>query len=181
MTSTTKEHLAIASASHREPEIARLLWMLDDSRQRTRNIAATLGDIELDWTPVPHENSIGALLYHIAAVEADWLYVEVLEQPDFTPEMVALFPEDLRTASGQLALARGYSLAAHLDRLDAVRANLRAAFADMSLTDFRRPRDLPDYVVTPEWVLYHLIQHEDEHRAEIGMLRWLRDLPSPGA
>jgi hypothetical protein len=30
---------------------------------------------------------------------------------------------------------------------------------------------MPDYEVTPEWVLHHLCQHEAEHRAEIAALR----------
>jgi uncharacterized damage-inducible protein DinB len=176
MAMTTKDRLIIESIGNPEPEIGRLLWMLEDSRQRTGRVVDQLGEVDLDWAPAPHENSIGALLYHIAAIEADWLYVEVSEQPDFTPEIVALFPEDVSTETGQLALARGYSHTEHLDRLAAVRAKLLAIFADMSLADFRRPRDLPDYAVTPEWVLHHLIQHEDEHRAEIGMLRWLQNL-----
>jgi uncharacterized damage-inducible protein DinB len=159
-----------------EPEIGRLLWMLENTRQRTKRLVAALGDVDLDWAPTPRENSIGALLYHIAAIEADWLYVEVLEQPDFTPEMISLFPEDVRTADGQLALARGYTLAQHLARLDAVRAEVLAAFETMPAEEFRRERELPDYVVTPEWVLHYLMQHEAGHRAEIGMLRWLRDL-----
>jgi uncharacterized damage-inducible protein DinB len=30
---------------------------------------------------------------------------------------------------------------------------------------------LPPYDVTPEWVLHHLMQHEAEHRSQIGALR----------
>jgi len=41
----------------------------------------------------------------------------------------------------------------------------------MNIHDFRRVRRLPDYDVTPEWVLHHLTQHEAEHRSEIGALR----------
>jgi uncharacterized damage-inducible protein DinB len=134
-----------------------------------------LGDVDLDWAPAPRENSIGALLYHIAAIEADWLYAEVLEAP-FPPDVVALFPVDVRDETGQLARVRGYALEEHLQRLDAVRSEVLEAFHGMSLAELRRPRELPEYVVTPEWVLHHLMQHEAEHRGEIGMLRWLRDL-----
>jgi uncharacterized damage-inducible protein DinB len=41
----------------------------------------------------------------------------------------------------------------------------------MTLQDFRRPRQLPEYDVTPEWILHHLMQHEAEHRGEMGILR----------
>jgi uncharacterized damage-inducible protein DinB len=30
---------------------------------------------------------------------------------------------------------------------------------------------LADYETTPEWVLHHLMQHEAEHRGQIGELR----------
>jgi uncharacterized damage-inducible protein DinB len=43
----------------------------------------------------------------------------------------------------------------------------------MSLQEFRRVRVLPDYDVTPDYVLHHLMQHEAEHRGEIAMLRVL--------
>lgn len=173
MAQTVKSDLVVNALKARDPEIGRLLWMLDDSRQRTLRVVSELGDVDLDWAPTPQENSIGALLYHIALIEADWLSVEVLEQPDYAPEIAALFPEDARTASGQLALARGFTLEQHLARLDTVRRALLETFQTMSAAELRRPRDLPDYVVTPEWVLHHLMQHEAGHRAEIGMLRWL--------
>lgn len=39
------------------------------------------------------------------------------------------------------------------------------------MTDCRR--HTPGYNVSPEWVLYHLEQHEDEHRGEITTIRTL--------
>jgi uncharacterized damage-inducible protein DinB len=35
------------------------------------------------------------------------------------------------------------------------------------MDEFRRPRHLEQYDVTPQWVLHHLIQHEAEHRGQI--------------
>ena len=67
----------------------------------------------------------------------------------------------------------GLDLAAHLARLGAVRAQLLATFSAMSLDDFRRLRALPEYDVTPQWVVHHLLQHEAEHRGEIGVNRLL--------
>jgi uncharacterized damage-inducible protein DinB len=32
--------------------------------------------------------------------------------------------------------------------------------------EFRRPRHLEQYDVTPQWVLHHLIQHEVEHQGQ---------------
>jgi len=65
----------------------------------------------------------------------------------------------------------GYSLAEHLQRLAVVRGLLLDMFEAMDLAEFRRVRALPHYDVTPEWVLHHLMQHEAEHRSQIGSLR----------
>jgi uncharacterized damage-inducible protein DinB len=108
--------------------------------------------------------------YHIADIEADWLYVEVLEQP-LPPEVVALFPYPTRDEQGHLTQVQGFSLEEHLRRLEIVRGLLLDVYQPMDLREFRRLRSLPNYDVTPEWVLHHLMQHEAEHRSQIGGLR----------
>lgn len=164
-----------------QPEIGRPVWMLEETRRRTKACLERLSADALDWTPGPADNSIGALLYHLAAIEADWLYMEVLEAETFPPDLVALFPEDVRDESGQLVTARGMSLADSLERLDVVRRHLLAAYREMSLAEFRRVREFPDYDVTPEGVLHHLIQHEAEHRGQIGLVRDLAERAAAGA
>ncbi len=153
-----------------DPAIARWLWALDDARQRTLVQLADLPPTYLDWTPPAGENGIGTLLYHIAAIEADWLSAEVREEVPFAPTLVALFPYDVRDATGRLSVVTRLTLAEHLARLATVRAELSRTFRALSLSDFRRVRTLPDYDVTPEWVLHHLMQHEAGHRGEIGLI-----------
>ena len=48
---------------------------------------------------------------------------------------------------------------------------LLAAFRTIAIDDFRRPRRLPEYEITPEWTLHHLMQHEAEHRGELASMR----------
>lgn len=115
-------------------------------------------------------NSIGTLLYHLAAIEIDWLYADVLQKP-WPPELETLFPFDVRDEQGHLVAVRGLSLEEHLRRLDAVRSILLDAFHSMSIDEFRRARRTQGYDVTPEWVIHHLMQHEAEHRGQIGEIR----------
>lgn len=157
------------------PEIERWLWALEEARKRTLRTLEEITPPVLDWIPPAGENSIGTLLYHIAAIELDWLYAEVREEPDFPPAVVALFPLDVRNAEGRLTPCLRVDLAAHLARLDTTRAWLLATFRALTLDEFRRARRLPDYDVTPEWVLHHLMQHEAEHRGEIGLIRALAE------
>jgi uncharacterized damage-inducible protein DinB len=82
-----------------------------------------------------------------------------------------LFSDEVRDERGRLTLVMGETLEHHLQRLDAVRAHFLEVFRRISVDEFRRPRTFDDYVVTPEWVIHHLIQHEAEHRGQIGEIR----------
>jgi len=152
------------------PEIGRWLWALADARRRTRLALEDLSQPIVDWRNPHGGNSIGALLYHLAAIEVDWLYAEVLEKP-WPPELEQLFPFDIRDAQGCLIEVRDVRLEEHWHRLDVVRVALMDAFRGMSIDEFRRVRHFEQYDVTPEWVLHHLMQHEAEHRGQIGELR----------
>jgi uncharacterized damage-inducible protein DinB len=154
------------------PEVGRWIWALQDTRRRTLEQLEGLTQTVVDWAPPDGGSTIGTVLYHLALIEADWLYSEVLELP-YPPEALALFPYADRDAQGQLLAVGGIELGQHLARLDTVRQWLLATFQPMSLAEFRRVRTLPQYEVTPEWVLHHLMQHEAEHRGQIGTIRAL--------
>lgn len=153
-----------------DPVIGRALAALQEARQRTLRMVAGLDSSQLDRA-LGSTSSPGTLLYHIAAIEIDWLQTDVLEGNPLPDALWALFPTDVRDSSGQLIPVNGDSLETHLARLDAVRAALIDAYRSMDAEEFRRPRALPDYDVSPEYVIHHLIQHEAEHRAEIGFVR----------
>ncbi|MCM2535281.1 DinB family protein [Neobacillus pocheonensis] len=126
-------------------------------------------------TKIDERHTIGSLLYHIALVEADWLYVEVLGvEWDF--EIRSLFPLESRSEDGTLTHIEGQSLEEHFYRLNKVRQVFLSYFRSMDLTDWRKTRVLENYDVTPEWVVYHLIEHESHHRGQIfQVLRKLRN------
>jgi hypothetical protein len=117
-------------------------------------------------------NSIGTLLYHIAAIELDWLYTEVLQR-EWTPEIEDLFPYPVRDDKGHLYPVLNVSLSDHLARLETIRQNLLDSFNEITIEDYRHLRQLEHYDVSPEWVLHHLSQHEAEHRGEILTIRTL--------
>lgn len=155
-----------------EPEIGRWIWGLVDVR---RTILKRLEGIRYEQLNhrVEGRQSIGALLYHIAYIEADWLYAEVLES-DWDPKIKASFPWDHRTEDNRLSEVPDQSLDEHLHRMQMVRHELLAHFKGMDLSDWRKVRQLEPYDVTPEWVIYHLIEHESHHRGQIFQL--LREL-----
>jgi uncharacterized damage-inducible protein DinB len=170
MDSQEKEYWIVDVHLSKAPEIGRWLWALQNTRQRTLRELGGMSPAMIDWLPGDNESSIGTVLYHIADIEADYLYVEVLEQP-IPPEVAALFPYAARDEQGHLTQVQGFSLEQHLKRLETVRGLLLDVYQHMDLPEYRRVRSLPNYDVTPEYVLHHLTQHEAEHRSQIGALR----------
>lgn len=168
-----KKSLLVSSLTGYETEIGRWLWCLEDVRRTLITELTGMSQSFLD-RKIGERHSIGTLLYHIALVEADWLYVEVLGT-DWDPEISSLFPLESRTESN-LTHFEGESLEQHFYRLKKVREVFLTYFRSMDLNDWRKPRILEQYEVTPEWVVYHLVEHESHHRGQIfQLLRELRD------
>ncbi len=159
------EQLIVQELPGYQPEISRWIWALEAVRRVTLERIEGIAPEALDLAP-QDLNAISTLLYHIAAIEVDWLYVEALEQ-EYPSEIEALFPYDVRDDTGRLTPVPGISLDEHLARLATVRRHLLEGFKGMTVEEFRRPRAFEAYNVTPEWVLYHLIEHEADHRGQI--------------
>jgi len=177
MNNQPKDQLMLEAPVSKAPEVGRWLGAFQDCRRRTLEQLEGLTADMIDWMPAEdgqgnpprYDSSIGTILYHIADIEADWLYAEVLVQ-DFPQEVADLFAYATRDADGHLTQVTGVSLEEHFNRLETVRGLLLDVYQQMDVADFRQPRSLPSYDVTPEWVLHHLMQHEAEHRSMMASL-----------
>jgi uncharacterized damage-inducible protein DinB len=150
--------------------IAPWVWAVEDSRRRTLQLLEGIKQVTLDWQAPEGGNSIGTLLYHIAAIELSYLY-EDIRGLGWQPELAALLPYELRDEQGQLTVVCGETLDTHMQRLAASRALLLDTLRGMSAVDWQRPREVEEYSISPAWAIHHLMQHEAEHRGEIGLLR----------
>jgi uncharacterized damage-inducible protein DinB len=165
-----KRQLSVEPLPSREPLIGSWMAYLEDCRARTKETIEKLVTEQLDFSSPQHKNSIGTLLYHITLIEADWLYAEILQQ-EYPEILKTWLPWDHRDTLGNLSIVSGWELEQYLQLLDNVRKSFMATLADMTLSDFRRSRSLPDYDVTPEWVCLHLLEHEASHRGQIERLK----------
>jgi uncharacterized damage-inducible protein DinB len=154
----------------KEAVIGEALMMLFDCRSRTKAALSGLSVEGLNWRRSPQDSSIGDLLYHVAFVEADWLYDDVMGI-EYPGRIRAMLPQDIRDSAGRLIHAPREPLASHIERLDAIREELFSVFSPMGIDDFRRLRERDRYDVSPEWVLHHLLQHEAEHRGQMKIIR----------
>jgi uncharacterized damage-inducible protein DinB len=156
-----------------DPEVGRWLSAMQDARRDTLRELEGVPDEAVDWRPDWADNTIGALLYHIALVEADWLLTDILgpDADPLWPRARELLPFDARGAEGRLTAAEGESLREHLERLAAVRALFLELMRPMTNEEFHRIRVRDEYDVAADWTLHHLLQHEAEHRAQIVAIR----------
>src|SRR5262249_6025575 len=142
MHADTRRQNVITELPGYDPEIGRWLWALEDGRRRTKDTLAGMDERAVDWVPAGRGDGIGTILYHLALIEADWLYVEILGQAAYPPDVIALLAHPDRDARGHLTQVKGLSLAAHLARLDAIRRRLLTGLRGMAPAEFRRPRRL---------------------------------------
>ncbi|NRD77075.1 DinB family protein [Bacillus sp. BRMEA1] len=160
-----RRELRLSSLPDFEPDIGRWMWCLEDVRRTLLEKISGISQAHLD-TRLNNGHSIGSLIYHIALIEADWLYVEILGC-EWDPKILSLFPQEVRNNDDTLTHIEGHDLEEHLHRLKSVRDELLFHIRSMDIKTWREPRVLPQYDVTPEWVIYHLIEHESHHRGQI--------------
>lgn len=166
------QQLIVSALPSRDPEIGRALWTLAEARQRTLRVLQREPELDLDDAP-EGLNTAGTLLYHVAAIELDWLFAEVRGE-DFPSVTGTWFHTEVRDAAGRLTPVTGEPLQRHLDRLAWVRQLLLDTYTNMTLEAYRTPRVLPEYSVTPEWVLRHLALHEMGHTGQLLSLRTMQ-------
>lgn len=167
-----RKSFRIEALSGYAPEIGRWLWALESVRRRTLASVKDLGQGTLDWRGEDgQQNSIGSLLYHIALVEMSWLFEDILMET--LPDSIATeFPHPMAT-KGRLSHVPLETLDGHLERLERTRTVFLDSIRELTPEDWRRVRkpDDVDYEVTPEWAVFHLIEHEAGHTAQIRALR----------
>ena len=149
--------------------VGRFVTMLADTRSRLMRDIADLDEAELDRTLPWAPNSVGTLLYHLAAIELDWTFADLLETETFPDGSEDWFPVDVREEDGRLTPVVE-PLRRHLDRLEWVRAHLFETLKGFSDDDLDRTFN-PENPSGGGWILHHLMQHEAEHRGQIGELR----------
>lgn len=166
-----KKVLEIKTLENYPTEIGMWLWAMEEARKTTKKVVSDISQEIIDWSgPAGNENSIATLLYHIAAVEMNWLYFDILEQTDLYPENLFPFKP---FQNNRLAIVKGISLEEHLVRLDESRAIFLKHMESSTLKDWSRlrsPEDT-DYSVSPAWAVFHLVEHEAGHAAQIAAMK----------
>lgn len=156
-----------------DPSVGLALWVLQDARRRTLGELEDLREEWLDLVPPMGHNTLRSILYHMGSTEVHWLYTVLQQEPP--ANMKALFPDDDRDDVGNLAKLTGESLDTYLEKMALARQHFIDIYKTMSAEEFHKLRPIIHWTgethhITPERVLYHLVNHDAEHRGELVMI-----------
>lgn len=165
-------------------QVARFVWQLDE---QSRRLADDLEDIaveELHWQPAPGMNTIGMLLAHIAFAEVHLAQVGLLgETTGHAHDVIGIREEDeglpLPPDGRPPAALEGKPYAFFTEALERARVHTRRVAATLTDADLERivTRPRPDgqslRIFNLGWVLYHMLEHEAGHHAQINLVRSL--------
>jgi uncharacterized damage-inducible protein DinB len=163
-----RERLILESIAA-DSDVGHWLAALEEVRQDTLKVLTDVPPDAVDSDPGDGGDTVGTVLYHVALVEADWVFADVLDRPGDMP--ADLFPLGDRLPDSRLSPLGGETLAQHLDRLARTRDLILDQLRPMSADEFHRPRAREKFDVTAAWVVFHLIDHEVEHRVRLTTLR----------
>ena len=149
-------------------QIGLLLAMLDDGTNEWREELGVVSEEAVLWQPFPGGYSIGALILHIADVEASWLHQVGAGQVRSEEELARLLSKETQQYEGVWPVPPPEPLSWFLAQHDEIRARTRrivSAWDDPALT---RPRD--DAEFTRRWLLHHVLTHEAYHGGQAVLL-----------
>lgn len=164
--------------------VARTVAQLDDQSRRMVAATAALTPADLEWQPAPGANSIGMLLAHVAYAEVHLTAVGLEGLATSDPKSLIGISEEeegmplAAGASPSPALA-GKDIAFFHGMLARAREHLKQVARGLGEADLGREivRTRPDgtrRVLTVDWVLYHLLEHQAMHHGQILLLAHLR-------
>ena len=150
------------------------LWAMQETRAQTLRLLQheALDQSLLDWGgPEGDENTIGSLLYHIAEVKMGWLWGNIKGLLEMPPKTQEFFPfESEYEETGRITNVLGVPLSEHIARLERSREIFLCEARSIPGPEWQALQPDPldsSYEASPEWILYHLIEHEMEHNEQI--------------
>lgn len=151
------------------PSVALWFSMMDKVRSRLLKQVDGLSIEELDFTPDDKSvETIGTLILHIAAVEWSWIFEDIdgVEMDYEKWKHAFALREDIPQQKGK-------KLKFYLDQLESVRSDVLKRLSEFNDSELHHLVDIGAAVVSIEWILFHIIEHEAMHIGQISMLKRL--------
>ena len=145
-----------------------LLAMLDDGTNEWREELGAVSDEMVLWQPFPDGHSIGALILHIADVEAYWLHQIGDGQARSDEELSRLLSKETQQYDLSWPRPPAQPLSWFLAQHDEIRARTRQIVSTWD--DPAHVRSRKDTKFTRRWLLHHVLTHEAYHGGQAVLL-----------
>jgi uncharacterized damage-inducible protein DinB len=150
------------------PEIGLLLAILDDVTKEWTGELGRVSKETLVWQPRPEGHSIGALILHIADVEAYWLHEVAAGQPLTEAHNRLFLSEETQQYQGKWPTPPKRPLSWYLEQHRAIRERTYALVRNLS--DLNHVGRNGEREFTLRWLLNHVISHEAYHGGQAVLL-----------
>jgi len=162
------ERVDVPPVAGLDVQIGLLLAMLDDVTGEWRGELGDVPEEAVVWQPFPGAHSIGALILHMADVEASWLHEIGADQPRSEEEMSRLLSRETKQDQVQWPVPPAQPLLWYYAQQDAIRARTRQLVRTWDDPDAARPAY--DAEFTRRWLLNHIVTHEAYHGGQAVLL-----------
>ena len=149
-------------------QIGLLRAMLDEGTRGWREELGAVSDETVLWQPFPSGHSIGALILHIADVEAYWLHQIGAGQARSEEELTRLLSQETQQYEGVWPVPPREPLSWFLAQHDEIRARTRQIVS--AWDDPAHVRSREDTEFTRRWLLHHVLTHEAYHGGQAILL-----------
>jgi uncharacterized damage-inducible protein DinB len=152
------------------PQMAHLVAMMEYARRTTLEAVEGLTTEELDYLPHVEANSIGSLLFHIAAIEKGF-QIELFDGRRPNAEEMTEWGAAYSLGNQGRSQIKGHSLDYYLEKLSKVRGR--------TLEEFRVRNDewlyedclWDEHQSNHYFIWFHVFEDEINHRGQIRMTR----------
>lgn len=154
------------------PDIGPLLAALQDGTRHWRQELAEVDVETITWQPFPGAHSIGALMLHIAEVEAYWIETVMAGRELSEAEQRELLSDEI----DQYSVNWPTPPSEPIEYYDGILRRIRARTVE-TLKAFDQPADIRtgrnEY--TLRWIVAHVLHHESYHGGQAVFLKLLRE------
>lgn len=151
-----------------DPITALLLTQLETATAEWRYELGELTDDQIVYQPFPSGHSIGALILHMADVEAYWLHKVACGRTRSLAELDELLSSTTDQYSVNWPTPPRHPLAWYYEKHDKIRARTRSLLRDVYPEDIGNQSST--HAITMRWLLTHVTHHEAYHGGQAVLL-----------
>ncbi|MFW9777597.1 MAG: DinB family protein [Candidatus Heimdallarchaeota archaeon] len=164
------EQIKLTKPEGLDPRTATWVAEMNEVRQRLITIIEDLDEAAIDFTPDERRiETIGTLLFHIAAIEFSWIFEDIYGEEFEEEEWKYAFALRPNVNIPQI---KGKTKDYYIKRLANVRERVLVVIPKETNLDRLVLSDDSAYF-SIEWILFHLIEHEAMHIGQILFLKRL--------